>query len=332
MSNSKFRSIIKWFPKNILRSMGILLILFLVVLPFFITNRFYISLVNEILIFGLAVMGMDIMVGYTGLVPFGHAAYFGVGAYATSLFLVYTSGSSLWLAFLVATGSSAIIATGVGWLMVRLGGISFALTSMAFGQMFFTIIWKAREITKGDDGLLLQSRPELTIGGWSLGSTANPVLIYFFTLIIIFACFILARRVMHSPFGAVLQAIRENEVRASFIGFNVRKYKLLSFVFASTLTSVAGFLFVLLRGHVAPFLLHWSTSGEMLIMALLGGIGTLWGSFVGAFFLIFAKDYISTMTEHWMLPLGILLILTIFFAPRGLAGVVHDISTRGKEA
>lgn len=319
LSSSKHR------PKNnAYWFIGLLLILSVLIgLPSLIHyNPFYLSLATEILIFGLAVMGMDVLLGYTGLVPFGHAAYFGTAAYIAAFSFIYIDSSSLWLAIFLGMGTSVLVSLLIGWLMVRLGGISFALVSMAFGQILFTIFWKARTITKGDDGLILPSRPEIAIGNWVIGSTGNFTALYFFTLATVIICFLFTWKVMNSPYGAALQAIRENEKRASFIGLNVNLYKLGAFALACALASMAGILFLLLRGQVVPSFLHWSNSGSMIIMNLIGGRCTLWGPFIGSCVLIFAKDYISTMTEHWMLPLGLTVILIIFFARRGLAGLM----------
>jgi branched-chain amino acid transport system permease protein len=312
----------QWFTKHGPRNIGLLLLLFLLILfPFAINNRFYVALIADMLTFGLMAMSVDILIGYTGLVPFGHAAYFGLGAYALGLFSVYISSSSIWLLLLVGILVPSIIAIPFGWLQVRLGGIAFALLSMAFSMMFYTFFWKWRNVTGGDDGLPLLELPDIGIGNFVLGSVDNFTVMYFFVLCIVLILFLIVWRVIHSPFGFVLLAIRENEERASFVGINVRRFKLLAFILAGAVAGTAGCLHALHRIHLVPDLLHWSTSGEALIMALLGGVGTLWGPFLGSAVFIFAKDYVSTVTEHWMIFIGLLVILIVYFMPRGLVGL-----------
>lgn len=307
----------------------LLIVAVLAAFPFVSDNRFTLSLVTEMMVFGLVAMSFDLLVGYTGLVPFGHCAYFGLGAYVVGLSCSQFSAHSFWLLLLLGAVVPAVVAVPFGWLMVRLGGIAFALLNMAFSMMFYTFFWKWRSVTGGDDGLPIVQRPDLYIGGWSLGNVDDFQVMYFVALSVALLCFILLRRVIRSPFGAALRAIRSNEERASFIGFNVHRTKLVSFVLACTLAGIAGSLYGLHRGHIVPGLLHWSQSGEVLVMALLGGIGTLWGPFLGAAVFIFAKDYISTMTEHWMVFLGLLLILIVRFMPQGLAGL-RQYFHRGK--
>jgi branched-chain amino acid transport system permease protein len=294
----------------------------LVLLPFIVTNRFYLRLATEILIYGLAAMSLDVLLGYTGLLSFMHAGYMGIGAYAVGLFLKFVSpSSSLWLLILLGIGVTALIALPIGWLQVRTGGFAFALLTIAFGMMYYTVAWKARTITGGDDGLIGIPRPEITIGNWVLGSIGDPTLSYLLTLAVVAICFFLTRRIMRSPFGAILESIRENEERASFIGVNVHRYKLMGWMLACSLAGVAGILFTFLKGSVAPTMMDASAGGSILIMTLLGGLGTLWGSYIGAAVFIFAQDYISTMTEHWMIFLGLIVMLLVLFMPQGIAGL-----------
>ena len=332
-NNNVLGSVIGWFKKHPLRNVGLLLLLvILIVLPSLITNRFYISLATEILIYGLLAMSLDILLGYTGLLSFMHAAYFGIGAYIAGLFLVWVDPSaSIWLLLLLGIVGTALIALPIGWLQVRTGGFAFALLTIAFGMMYYTVVWKARGITGGDDGLVNIPSPDIAIGHWVLGNLGNPTTMYFFTLFIVLICFLLAWRIIHSPFGAVLESIRENEERTSFIGINVRRYKLLGWMLACTLAGTAGVLFTFLRATLAPTIMDATAGGAVLMMLLLGGLGTLWGPFIGAGVFIFGQDYISTMTEHWMIFLGLIVILLVLFMPRGLAGLKDYLSrTKGE--
>lgn len=297
------------------------LLSFFVVLPFILDNRFYLRLATEILIYGLLAMSLDVLLGYTGLLSFMHAVYMGIGAYTVGLFLKYLDPtSSVWVLLLLGIGITAAIALPIGWVQVRTGGFSFALLTIAFGMMLYTVVWKARDITGGDDGLIGIPTPNISLGRWVIGETSDPITVYFFTLFIVVLCFLITWRIIRSPLGAVLESIRENEERASFIGIHVHRYKLLGWMLACSLAGVCGVLFTLLKGSVSPTMMDANAGGAVLMMTLLGGLGTLWGPFIGAGVFIFAQDYISTMTEHWMIFLGLILILLVLFIPKGIAG------------
>lgn len=301
---------------------GIVLILAaLVVFPFVAKNRFYISLANEMLIYGLLAMSLDVMLGYTGLLSFMHNAYLGIGAYIVGLFLIHVSASSLWLALLVGAAGTCLIALPVGWVQVRTGGLAFALLTLAFGMMFYTIVWKWYAVTGGDDGLMGVPATSVTLAGIALGKTKDPKVIYLFSLAIVSFCYVATRRIMRSPFGAVLEAIRENEERAAFIGIPVRRYKLLGWMLACLLAGIAGSLFILYKGYIGPITMSAFAGAGVLMMVLLGGMGSLWGPMVGAAIFIFIQDYISTKTEHWEIYLGIVVILLVLFMPQGVAGM-----------
>jgi branched-chain amino acid transport system permease protein len=293
----------------------------LALFPFVFTNRFYISLVNEMMIYGLLAMSLDVLLGYTGLLSFMHNAYLGIGAYMVGLFLIHISPSSIWLALLVGVVGTTLIAVPVGWVQVRTGGLAFALLTLAFGMMFFTVAWKWYDVTGGDDGLMGVPHPDVHLGGWVLGNAGDPTVMYLLTLAIVLICLVVTWRVIHSPFGAVLEAIRENEDRAAFVGINVRKYKLLGWVFACILAAISGWLYILYRGYIGPTTMHAFAGAGVLMMVLLGGMGTLWGPVVGAGIFILMQDYISTMTEHWELFVGLVVILLVLFLPRGFVGL-----------
>ena len=306
------------------------LLLGLIMLPHLVTNPFYQRLVTEILIYGLLAMSLDVILGYTGLLSFMHAAYMGIGAYTVAIFLTYVDAhASIWLTLALGVAVVVLIAWPVGWLQVRTGGFAFALLTIAFGMMYYTLVWKSRNITGGDDGLFGIAHPKIAIGNWVLGYTGDPVDVYYFTLSVVVFCFILTRRIMQSPFGAVLESIRENEKRAAFIGVNIRRYKLQAWLLACALAGVCGVLFTFLKGSVSPTMMDSSAGGAVLMMTLLGGLGTLWGSFVGAGLFIFGQDYISTMTEHWMIFMGLAVMLLVIFMPEGVVGFVNRFISKG---
>lgn len=292
-----------------------------IALPYILGNRFYLRLATEILIYGLAAMSLDVLLGYTGLLSFMHVAYMGIAAYTVGLFLKFVDpAASLWLVLPLGVIVTALIALPIGWVQVRTGGFAFALLTVAFGMMLYTVVWKARDITGGDDGLIGIPSLDLNLGICALGNTRDPNTVYYLTVVVAILCFLLTRRIMNSPFGAVLESIRENEERASFIGVDVHRYKLYGWMLACSLAGVSGALFTLVKCSVSPTIMDPGAGGALLMMALLGGIGTLWGPFIGAAVFIFAQDYISTMTEHWMIFLGLMLVLLVLFIPKGIAG------------
>ncbi len=308
-----------------------LILLILALFPYILPNRFYLRLVNEMLIFGLLAMSLDVLLGYTGLLSFMHTSYLGIAAYSTGLFLKHIPHASLWLGLLVGVFATLAIALPVGWVQVRTGGLAFALLTIAFGMMYFTVVWKWYSVTGGDDGLMGVPHPDISFGGLVLGNSGNPNVMYYFTLIVVIICFLLTWRIIHSPFGAVLEAIRENEERASFIGINVRRYKLLGWLLACTLASISGVLFILYRGYIGPTTMDAFAGAAVLMMVLLGGMGSLWGPLIGAGLFIFIQDYISTMTEHWQLFVGLVVMLLVLFMPTGFVGLAERIFARGKE-
>jgi branched-chain amino acid transport system permease protein len=298
----------------------------LLALPSILDNRFYLRLATEILIYGLVAMSLDVLLGYTGLLSFMHSAYMGIAAYTVGLYLKYVDPlSSIWLLMLLGAGATVLIALPIGWVQVRTGGFAFALLTVAFGMMLYTIVWKARNVTGGDDGLIGIPSPEISVAGLGLGSCRDPVTVYYYTLMVVAVCFYLTWRIMRSPFGAVLESIRENEERASFIGFHVHRFKLLGWMLACTLAGIGGALFTFMKCSVSPTVMDPGSGGAILMMTLLGGLGTLWGPFIGAGVFIFAQDYISTMTEHWMIFLGLLLIVLVLFIPKGIAGFRENL-------
>ena len=308
----------------------VILLIALILVPFLSPNLFYIKLANEMLIYGLLAMSLDFLLGYTGLLSFMHNAYLGIGAYTTGIFLIHVAPHSLWLAILVGILFTAAIAAPVGWVQVRTGGLPFALLTIAFGMMFYTLVWKL-EITGGSDGLMGVPLPDISFGLFDLGSTSDPKTMYLFSLAVIIITFLIARRIIRSPFGAVLQAIRENEERASFIGYNVSKYKLYAWILSCTFAGISGCLFILYKGYIGPPTMSIFAGAGVLMMVLLGGIQSLWGAFIGAFIFIYMKDYLSTITEYWQFYVGVIVILLVLFLPRGVAGLASLIPGAEKE-
>lgn len=315
--------------KNPLRLVGpIAIVSAFAAFPYVVDNRFYISLVNEMLIYGLLAMSLDVLLGFTGLLSFMHNAYLGISAYIVGLFLIHVSPDSIWLAMFVGVAVTCLIAWPVGWVQVRTGGLAFALLTLAFGMMFFTVAWKWYSVTGGDDGLMGVPQPDISVFGIILGNSGDPKVMYLFTLAIVVISFLVTRRIIRSPFGAVLEAIRENEERAAFIGINVRRYKLYGWMLACCMAAVSGALFILYRTYIGPSTMAAFAGAGVLMMVLLGGMGSLWGPMIGAIVFIYIQDYISTMTEHWELYLGMVVIFLVLFMPDGVAGIIGFIKKK----
>ena len=282
----------------------------------------YVELGSRILILGLASMALNFLLGYTGVLSFGHAAYFGLGAYGTAVMMKYFYESTplaVLFGVLVGTMAAAII----GPLIARLRGVYFAMCPIAFGQVFYFIAFQWRDFTGGDDGLSAWHREPLHFGFATLDILNNNKAFYFFVL----AVFALAVGVMafllRSPFGRTLLAIRENERRARFLGIPVDRHIWLSWVISCCFVSLAGALYALLNDFVDPRALRWDQSGNFVIMAVLGGMRSFWGPLLGAAIFIVLQDYISSHTENWMSFVGLIFVLVVLYFPRGILGIVR---------
>jgi len=286
-------------------------------------SRFYTFLANDVVIWALFATSLNILVGYTGLVSFGHAAYFGIGAYATGL-LMKKLGVSFLIAFPAAGVIAGLCALVFGFFCVRLTRIYFAMLTLAFAQIVWAICFKWNEVTGGEQGM-----PEIPYPSFDWMERVATVLpfvggyrtsdyFYFTCLFLVAACFWMLRRIVASPFGRMLTTIRENAERAEFIGVNVRRYELAAFVIAGGFAGLAGGLFGIFNRGVFPDFAYWTKSSEVLIMTLLGGMGTFYGPAVGAVALIGLNQQIVSYTEYWPLILGSILVLLLFVFPGGI--------------
>jgi len=274
-----------------------------------------------------------LLVGYTGLVSFGHAAYFGIGAYTTGI-LMKSVGAPFFLALPAAGAFAAICALFFGFFCVRLTRIYFAMLTLAFAQIVWAICFKWNEVTGGEQGM-----PEIPYPSFDwlervasmvpvLGGYRTSDYYYFTCLIVVGACLWIMRRIVASPFGRMLTTVRENAERAEFIGVNVRRYELAAFVVAGTFAGLAGGLFGIFNRGVFPDFAYWTKSSEVLIMTLLGGMGTFYGPSVGALVLIWLNQQIISYTQYWPLILGTILIFLLFVFPGGLAGAAETLWRR----
>jgi branched-chain amino acid transport system permease protein len=295
--------------------------LMLVTLPYWIgVMGSYTSLGTRIVVMALAAMALNFLLGFTGVLSFGHAAYFGLGAYGVGMTIKYLMPSTpVGMLVGVATGTAA--AAVIGALIVRLRGVYFAMVTIAFGQVFYFIAFRWNSVTGGDDGLSGWRRIPIDLGPVNLDILGNDKAFYYLVL----ACFAVAVTAMaallRSPFGRTLLAIRENERRARFLGIPVEQHIWMSFVISCFFVSVAGTLYGLLNNFADPHDLRWDQSGDFVIMAVLGGMRAFWGPLVGAAIFVALQDYLSSQTENWMSFIGLFFVLVVLFFPRGVLGM-----------
>ena len=279
----------------------------------------YVELGTRVVIYALAAMALNLLLGFTGVLSFGHAAYFGLGAYGAGLTLRYLVHSTP-LAMLAGTLLGGIAGTLFGLLIVRRRGVYFAMCTIAFGQLWYYLAYSWNSFTGGFDGLRDFHREPIGFGPLTLDITAGPQFYYF--LLAVFAIAVgLLGLLVRSPFGHTLRAIRENERRARFLAIPVERQIWLSFSISCFVTALAGTLYALLNNFADPLALHYSLSGYFVVMCVMGGMRTFWGPLLGATVFVVLQDYISSMTVNWMSFVGATFVLVVLFFPRGLLGM-----------
>jgi branched-chain amino acid transport system permease protein len=282
----------------------------------------YPSLATQMLVYGLFALGFNLLYGYTGLLSFGHAAYWGLGAYGAGIVLAKLGWTSLWAALAVGMLAAGVGGALVGFFALRRRGIYFAMLTLAFAQLFYFIAFHLADLTGGDDGL--RGIPQLPLGLFGLSvPMKSPLAFHCFALAAAAVAVAGLQRVLRSPFGAVLAAIRENGDRATACGYDVGRVRLLSFVFSALITGLAGALEALRLNVVPVEALGWSTSGQVVIMTLLGGAGTFFGPFVGAATFLVLGDRLSlVMADSWPIVIGGLFMAFVLFLPKGIWGTL----------
>ena len=282
----------------------------------------YTELGTRVLILGLAAMALNFLLGFTGVLSFGHAAYFGLGAYGAAMAVKYLAPStplSIVVGVVVGTLAGAII----GALIVKLRGVYFAMVTIAFGQVFFFIAIRWNSVTGGDDGLSGWTRHALDLGFRKIDILGSDKAYYYLVLLLFAIAVGLMALLLRSPFGRTLLAIRENERRARFLGLPIEQHIWMSFVISCFFASLAGTLFALLSNFIDPRALHWSQSGNFVIMAVMGGMRSFWGPLVGAAIFVVLQDYVSSHTANWMSFIGLFFVLVVMFFPRGVLGMLR---------
>jgi len=281
--------------------------------------EFWRKFLTEILIWGLLAMSSDILIGYTGMVSFGHSAFFGLGLYGAAAALLAMRSPNLWAAMFVGLAAAAVIAIFVAYFSTRLRDIYFAITTLVFSQIFYVVIFTWTDLTGGENGLYF-SQPPFTIPGiWS--ARFSTVSLHWFILAVVAISYLLLRRITQSPFGMVLQSIRENEPRTRAIGYHVERYKIMAVMLSGLFAGLSGVLYAIQHRFAAPDFVFFTVSGEVVIFNVMGGMGTLVGPLVGAAFFLLLREGLSRFwTEYYLIPLGIAFTAMVIFMPQGLLG------------
>jgi branched-chain amino acid transport system permease protein len=300
--------------------------LFLVIMPWLLP---YEALAVNILIFGLYAVGFNLLFGYTGLLSFGHASFLGVGSYLAGISIVQ-AGVPWWLAIVIGVVSSAFAGAVIGYLAIRTRGIYFSMVTLALGQIVYYAFYKAEDITGGENGLRGVKVDVINFFGWQL-NFLNPTTKYYVILIFVVLALWFVSRLLNSPFGAVMETIRENDKRSSACGYDVAKSKWLVFVISAAVCGLAGALRALHLSIVPIDSLHYLQSGQAVMMCLLGGMGTFFGPFVGAAVFLLLEDVVTNTTRYWMSVVGIIFMFFVLFFPKGIWGsILHWLSRAEK--
>lgn len=294
-----------WWP--------IAILVILLILPPFIP-RFYVYVLNLVFVTALLAMSLNLVLGYGGMLQLHQCVFYGVGAYTAALMFTKTS-LPIWMGFIAGPIVAAMLGLGIGWFCVRLRGIYFGMLTIALGMLVWAVVFRWYDFTGGDDGIHGIPLPALL-------SSINGS--YYFALIITVICLVVLYLIVKSPFGSMLQAIRDNPERSKAVGINIGRHRLAAFVIASFFGGIAGILFVTLERSIAPSLLFWDVSAEVLIMCILGGMFTFIGPVLGATMVVLLRIFVGTYTEYWTLILGIILLLLVIFLPEGVMGYFQE--------
>jgi branched-chain amino acid transport system permease protein len=299
-------------------------LIFLMVFPWLMP---YEALAVNILIFGLYAVGYNVLFGYTGMLSFGHAAFLGTGSYGAGMVMVHL-GWPWYLSVPAGVAAATVVGAIIGFLAIRIRGIYFAMVTLALAQMVYYIFYQAEWLTGGENGLRGIEIGTLTLFGWTF-NLLDPTTKYYFMLGFVAIALWFVSRLLGSPFGAVIETVRENQNRAEACGYDVRRTKLLAFVISAGICGLAGALRALHLSIVPIDVLHYLTSGQVVVMVLLGGMGTFFGPFVGAAAFLLIEDLVTNLTRYWQLFTGAVFIVFVIFFPRGMWGSLLHWLRRG---
>ncbi len=291
----------------------------------FTVRIYFLSLAIEVLIYAIFAMSLDLLLGYTGLTSFGHAAYFGLGAYIVAYLssdrdIALHLTSNLLITIPAVVAGTALAAGVIGFFVLRTRGIYFLMVTLAFAQMLFSIALSWSRVTGGSDGLAGVPHPALAIGPFSYEFDSRESIYYLVLVVFLLSCFIL-RRIVNSPFGLTLRGIRENEARLRALGYNTFRYKMIASVIGGVFAGIAGALLAYYFGIASPENLYWINSGQVMIMLIIGGAGTLSGPVFGAATVRLLRNFASSYTERWETLVGLVFVLFVIFAPHGIMGL-----------
>jgi branched-chain amino acid transport system permease protein len=305
--------------RNLIYWTGFVVVVALLVIAPLVLPEFWRRFLTEILIWGLLAMSSDLLIGYTGMVSFGHSAFFGLGVYGAAAALLTVKPANLWLAIVYGLVASACVAAFVAYFSTRLRDIYFAITTLIFSQIFYVVIFTWTALTGGENGLSFV-RPRLGIPGlYTVPFTTTTL--HWFVLAVVVGSYLVLRRITQSPFGMVLQSIRENEPRTRAVGYPIERYKIVAVMLSGVFAGLAGVLYAIQNRFAAPDFVFFLVSGEVVIFNVIGGIGTLVGPIVGAaFFLLLREGFSRFFTEYYLIPVGVIFIAMVIFMPQGLLG------------
>jgi branched-chain amino acid transport system permease protein len=304
----------------------VFIFLFFFIFPFIVPYK---ALATQIIIWGLFALGFNVCLGYTGMLSFGHAAYFGVGAYTSGILLI-RFWENIWFSLLGALVMGALLALVLGYLCIKRRGIYFAMLTLAFAQLVYFVAFQWVDLTGGDNGL--RNIPAVPLGFFGLSiDIYTPLRFYFFVLFFVFLSLLALNRVLESPFGHVLQAVRENEHRAKSCGYETTNVRWLAFILSGAISGLAGGLYALYLHFVGIENMYYTTSGQVIMMTLLGGMGSFIGPFIGAGVFLYLEDVLSAITPNWMIFLGVIFVLCVLFFPSGIWGTIKEFSLRGRK-
>jgi branched-chain amino acid transport system permease protein len=290
-------------------------------------NAYYLDLATRIVILWIALLGYDILAGYTGLVSLGQAMFFGLGAYGAAWTLLYVAPSLL-LVLLAGIAAATAAAVIIGYLSIRTRGVYFILLTLIFAEFGYQAVFNGGQITGGQNGLSSLPKAPANILGIVVLDWNDAASAYYLAVVAFIAAYTLARWIVVSSFGSTLAAVRDNDDRATYLGYDVAAIKRRAFTISGMFAGFAGALWAHHQSYVSPELLHWTLSGQFLIMTWLGGVGTLIGPLIGGAVLTYFADFLSSIMKNWLIVFGVLYILVVLYAPEGLWGIVIRLVPR----
>lgn len=313
--------------RYLFETLGLVIAAFLLTAPYIILlilNAFWLNILTEILIWSLFAASVNLLFGYTGLLSFGQALFFGMGAYGVA-FGIDKFGMSFWPSFLLGVAVATFTAAVIGIFAVRLTSAYFTIITVVFSLIFYLFAVGRKDITNGDDGMSFKIPPAIRLGDWEF-TMLDLTFQYYFVLVVTALCYLMLRLLLRSPLGYAFKAVRENDSRASLIGISPYRIRYYSFVLAGLLAGIAGVLFALFSRYTTAQYMYWTVSGEGVVWVVVGGVGTLFGPFLGTALLIILREELSVYWEHFLILVGVIVILTATFMPTGLIGIINRLN------